>query len=164
MKIIVYNKALRPQHKNLISETAVKVGAEVCFIDSEDSIPENFEDAEVFYGTGLKTIGKSKHIKWFCAPSAGVDFLLKPGVFANEDCIITNSAGAYGVSIAEHIIMVSLMMMRQMNVFSEKLFQANGGNRCLRSRLKIVGLQCLVPGISEVLLQEERKRLNLRAL
>ena len=51
MKIIVYNKALRPQHKNLISETAVKVGAEVCFIDSEDSIPEDFEDAEVFYGT-----------------------------------------------------------------------------------------------------------------
>ena len=56
MKIIVYNKALRPQHKNMIRDTADKVGAEVRFIDSEDSIPEGFKDAEVFNGTGLKTI------------------------------------------------------------------------------------------------------------
>ncbi len=136
MKIIVYNNALKSRHKNMIRETADKVGAEVCFIDSEDSIPEGFEDAEVFYGTGLKTIGKSRHIKWFCAPSAGVDFLLNPGVFANEDCIITNSAGAYGVSIAEHIIMVSLMMMRQMHVFFRKSILGEWGRPLLQKSLK----------------------------
>lgn len=37
---------------------------------------------------------------------------MKPGCFANEECLLTNSAGAYGVTIAEHIIAVALMMMR----------------------------------------------------
>ena len=49
MKVIVYNNALKSQHKNLIKETAEQVGADVCFIESEDSIPEEFEDAEIFY-------------------------------------------------------------------------------------------------------------------
>ncbi len=136
MKVIVYNNALKSQHKNLIKETAEQVGADVCFIESEDSIPEEFEDAEIFYGPGLKTIGKSKHIKWFCAPSAGVDFLLKPGVFANEDCIITNSAGAYGVSIAEHIVMLSLMLMRQMHVFFRKSISCEWGKPLPQKSLK----------------------------
>ena len=136
MKVIVYNNALKSQHKNLIKETAEQVGADVCFIESEDSIPEEFEDAEIFYGHGLKTIGKSKHIKWFCAPSAGVDFLLKPGVFANEECIITNSAGAYGVSIAEHIVMLSLMLMRQMHVFFRKSISCEWGKPLPQKSLK----------------------------
>ena len=136
MKVIVYNNALKSQHKNLIKETAEQVGADVCFIESEDSIPEEFEDAEIFYGPGLKTIGKSKHIKWFCAPSAGVDFLLKPGVFANEDCIITNSAGAYGVSIAEHIVMLSLMLMRRMHVFFRKSISCEWGKPLPQKSLK----------------------------
>ena len=136
MKVIVYNNALKSQHKNLIKETAEQVGADVCFIESEDSIPEEFEDAEIFYGPGLKTIGKSRHIKWFCAPSAGVDFLLKPGVFANEECIITNSAGAYGVSIAEHIVMLSLMLMRQMHVFFRKSISCEWGKPLPQKSLK----------------------------
>lgn len=136
MKVIVYNNALKSQHKNLIKETAEQVGADVCFIESEDSIPEEFEDAEIFYGPGLKTIGKSKHIKWFCAPSAGVDFLLKPGVFANKDCIITNSAGAYGVSIAEHIVMLSLILMRQMHVFFRKSISCEWGKPLPQKSLK----------------------------
>ena len=43
-----------------------------------------------------------------------------PDYFANEDCLLTNSAGAYGVSIAEHMIAVSLVMMRRLNEFFEE--------------------------------------------
>ncbi|MBP5310754.1 MAG: D-2-hydroxyacid dehydrogenase, partial [Lachnospiraceae bacterium] len=116
MKILVINSELEQRHIDLIKDTAQKIKADVCFVNNEDEIGDDFKDAEVIYGFGLKTAKTSKNLKWLCVPSAGVDYLLKPGVFANEDCIITNSAGAYGVSIAEHIIMVSLMMMRQMNV------------------------------------------------
>ena len=136
MKVIIYNNQLKQKHMDQIKETAVKAGAKVCFIDSEDNVPEEFSDAEVMYGTGLKIIGRSKHIKWFCSPSAGIDFLLKPGVFANEDCIITNSAGSYGVSIAEHIIMVSLMMMRQMQVNYRKSIAGVWGERLPQKSLK----------------------------
>lgn len=116
MKILVINSELEQRHIDLIKDTAQKIKADVCFVNNEDEIGDDFKDAEVIYGFGLKTAAASKDLKWLCVPSAGVDYLLKPGVFANRDCIITNSAGAYGVSIAEHIIMVSLMMMRQMNV------------------------------------------------
>jgi phosphoglycerate dehydrogenase-like enzyme len=39
---------------------------------------------------------------------------MKPDTFANPDCILTNSSGSYGVTIAEHIIAVSLFLMRRL--------------------------------------------------
>lgn len=128
MKVLILNKELKEKHKKQITETASKVGAEVCFAESEDSIPEEFREAEVFYGYGMKIANTNKKLKWYCAATAGVDFLVKPGVFANEDCIITNSAGAYGVSIAEHIIMVSLMMLRQADKNFRKAFAGQWGD------------------------------------
>ena len=117
MKIIVLSSALKQKHKDLITQTAEKAGAEVWFGESEKDIPDEFRNSEIVYGFGMKTARNNSNLKWLCVPSAGVDFLLKPGVFANENCLITNSSGAYGVTIAEHIIAVSLMMMRHLTDF-----------------------------------------------
>ncbi|MCR4866861.1 MAG: D-2-hydroxyacid dehydrogenase [Lachnospiraceae bacterium] len=136
MKILVIGSEFEQRHIDLIKDTAQKIKADVCFVNNEDEIGDDFRDAEVIYGFGLKTAAASKDLKWLCVPSAGVDYLLKPGVFANEDCIITNSAGAYGVSIAEHIIMVSLMMMRQMNVIYKSSIQGIWENKLPQRSLK----------------------------
>ena len=120
MKIIVLSQVLKEQHKKLLTDTAAEIGAEICFATTEDSIPAEFRDAEVLYGFGVNTARTSKSLKWLSVPSAGVDFLMKPDAFANEDCILTNSSGAYGVTIAEHIIAVSLMMMRRLADVSEE--------------------------------------------
>ncbi len=136
MKIIVINGAIKQEQMDKIRQTAGKVNAEVCFVTNEEEIPESFADAEVVYGFGMKTVGKNKKLKWLCVPSAGVDFLLKPGVFANEDCIITNSAGAYGVTIAEHIIMVSLMIMRRMDVIYKSSLSGEWAQRLPQRSLK----------------------------
>jgi len=136
MKLIVLSSELKQEHKDLIIRTADRVNADVCFVTSEDSIPDEYKDAEVLYGFGMRTAAQSKNLKWLCVPSAGVDYLLKPGMFANEDCIITNSAGAYGVSIAEHIIMVSLMMMRQMTVIHKQSMSGEWGNKLPQKSLK----------------------------
>ena len=117
MKIVILTKGLKQKHKELIIKTAEKAGAEVCFAESENELPAGFEVPDVIYGFGIETARRSKNLKWLCVPSAGVDYLMKPGCFANEDCILTNSAGAYGVSIAEHIIAVTLMMMRRLTEF-----------------------------------------------
>ena len=45
---------------------------------------------------------------------------MTPGYFANEECLLSNAADAYGVSIAEHMIAVSLVMMRRLNEFFEE--------------------------------------------
>lgn len=112
MKIVVLSNVLEDEHRELIDKTAKEAGAEVCYVTSEGEIPEDFRDAEVLYGFGMETARTSMSLKWLCVPSAGVDYLMKPGTFANVDCVLTNSSGAYGVTIAEHMIAVSLMMMR----------------------------------------------------
>ena len=136
MKVIILNSELKEKHINFIKDTVKTVNADVCFVESEDDIPPEFEDAEVLYGFGMKTAAKSKNLKWLCVPSAGVDYLLKPGVFANEDCIITNSAGAYGVSISEHIIMASLMLMRQMPIIYRQSINGEWGSKLPQKSLK----------------------------
>lgn len=112
MKLLVINASIRDKHRKMIEETAKKTGAELCFVSSEDEAPQDFAEPDIIYGFGMKTAAKSRKLKWLCVPSAGVDFLMKEDAFANKDCLLTNSAGAYGVSIAEHIIAVSIMMMR----------------------------------------------------
>lgn len=119
MKILVINNAFKEKHKEIIKTTAKKVEAEVYFLQSENEITDDLKDAEVIYGFGVKTAKNSKNLKWLCVPSAGVDFMLKPDSFANKDCLLSNSSGAYGVTIAEHIIAVSLMMMRNLTVYHE---------------------------------------------
>ena len=115
MKVIVLNRVLKEKHVAQIKEVIERIGAKVCFTESEDAIPEDFKDAEVLFGFGTKTAAQSKTLKWLSVPSAGVDYLMKPGSFANEDCMLTNASGAYGVTIAEHIIAVTLMMMRKLD-------------------------------------------------
>ena len=116
MKILVINKLLKEKHKELVTKTAEKIGGEVCFADSESDVPPDYEDCEIIYGFGMGIVKKNKNLKWLAVPSAGVDFLMGPGIFANGDCLITNSSGAYGVTIAEHIIAVSLIMMRKLDL------------------------------------------------
>ncbi len=136
MKVIVLSSELQQKHIDTIKETVEKVGADVCFVRTEDDIPDDYTDAEVLYGFGMRTAAKSRQLKWLCVPSAGVEYLFKPGAFANEDCIITNSAGAFGVSIAEHIIMVSLMMMRKMTITFKRSIRGEWGDRLPQKSLK----------------------------
>lgn len=128
MKIIVLNKSLKEGHIDKIRKTAERIGAEVFFGKDESEIPADFSGAEVLYGFGMETAKKSRDLKWLCVPSAGVDYLMKPGCFANEDCLLTNSSGAYGVTIAEHMIAVSLMMMRGLTDTYEETLRGEWGS------------------------------------
>ena len=122
MKILVINKLLKEHHKEQILKNASEIGGSVLFVESEAEIPDDYQDCEIIYGFGMGNAARNKNLKWLSVPSAGVDYLMKPGVFANEDCLITNSTGAYGVTIAEHIIAVSLLMMRKLDYsYSESL-------------------------------------------
>ena len=114
MKIAVIIPDIDQENKNKINVVAEKYGAEVCYIRSEGELPDDFKEPDIIYGFGVSIARTCKNLKWYCAPSAGVDYLMKPDTFANPECILTNSSGAYGVTIAEHIIAVSLFMMRRL--------------------------------------------------
>ena len=108
---------LEEKHFDKIKSAAEDVGARVFFYKNEAEIPGDNFDADIIYGFAPSIVKTSKSLKWLCVPWAGVDSIMAPDYFANEACLLTNSAGAYGVSIAEHMIAVSLVMMRRLDEF-----------------------------------------------
>ena len=144
MKIVVINKMLKPEHKDRITDIACRIGAEVCFTESENDLPSGFESPDIVYGFGVNIARTQRSLKWLCVPSAGVDYLMKPGTFANEVCLLSNSSGAYGVTIAEHMIAVTLVMMRSLDeVLAETAGGVWGSPRAQRSlkdcRITVLG-------------------------
>ncbi len=117
MKILVINNMLEQKHFDQIKSEADQAGAQVFFYKSEVEIPQSNFDADIIYGFAPSIVKTSKNLKWLCVPWAGVDSLMAPDYFANDNCLLTNSAGAYGVSIAEHMIATSLIMMRRLDQF-----------------------------------------------
>ena len=54
------------------------------------------------------------NVKWVHSAFAGIDAYAASGLFDDGKIILTNGSGAYGLTISEHIIMVSLMLLRRM--------------------------------------------------
>ena len=75
------------------------------------------DQCEIFFGN-FKTeqLKKAPRLKWLHAATAGVDHYLKPGGLS-ENVILTNSAGMHGISIAEHLLAFTLMLMRRMHSY-----------------------------------------------
>ena len=70
-------------------------------------------ECEVVFGHLPEIARTSSALKWICTPFAGVDQFLKPGAFANPEAMLSNSSGAYGVTISEHVIMMLLDILRR---------------------------------------------------
>ena len=68
---------------------------------------------EVLFGHLPEIAGTAPDLRWICTPYAGVDAFLTEGAFANPDAMLTNSSGAYGVTIAEHVVMMLLDILRR---------------------------------------------------
>ncbi|MDD5922597.1 MAG: D-2-hydroxyacid dehydrogenase [Eubacteriales bacterium] len=79
----------------------------------EEAIPE-LKDAEVLFCRTANLPKYAPDLRWCASTNAGVESLLVPGALPNEQCVLTNSAGAYGVTISEHILMMTLCLLRKM--------------------------------------------------
>ena len=118
-KIVVARPGIDETERNMILDAAAEAGYEVSF-SAASVVDDELLSAEIVYGEGAaaKTAAaESDALKWLCASFAGVDAFCRPGAFKNEGTILTNSAGAYGVSLSEHAIMLALMMMRRIPFF-----------------------------------------------
>ena len=118
-KIAVLGQFVGEAHRAKINGIAEKYGFAV------DYYPENFvpeeraAEYEVLYGFPKPSMLKSMtSMRWFCSCSAGVDIYNDEALYARP-VMLTNSAGAYGVTISEHIIMVILMLLRRMPDFQK---------------------------------------------
>ncbi len=118
-KIAVYDNFTEPKHRQRIDETAAKYGFAVDYYAAPESVPaEKRGEYEVIYG--MPKPGELKDfvdLKWFCGSFAGVDAYLDEGLYPSPEVMLSNSSGAYGVTIAEHMIMVTLMLLRHAGTY-----------------------------------------------
>ncbi|MBR0408617.1 MAG: D-2-hydroxyacid dehydrogenase [Clostridia bacterium] len=117
-KIVIAIAAMEESHRARIAAAAKIHGYEALFFDSDQSALPALTDAEIVFGQSAALAKNSPRLRWLCTPSAGVDQFMGEGVFASTDAVLTNSSGAYGVTIAEHVVMVTLEMLRRQMDYS----------------------------------------------
>lgn len=111
---------LNEERKNKILEIAKPFDFEVRFFDSENVTQDEIDSCEVLFGmVKRKIIANAKNLKWMQASFAGVDKYVNLDNFRSGNVILTNSSGAYGITISEHMITVLLMLMRRMPEYYE---------------------------------------------
>lgn len=151
-KLCVYQDFLNDAHRAQIHAAAEAAGFQVCFFNSTqfEEAKAYLQDCEVLYSHSPELLRAAPAtLKWYCCASAGVDQYCKDdGIFANPDCLLTNSAGAYGVTISEHLLMVTLMLLRRMPEYSEIVHKREWSNQLpVRS---ITGSQITVLGTGNI--------------
>ena len=120
-KIAVYDNFTELKHRRQIDDTAARYGFTVDYYPAPQTVPEERRgEYEVIYG--MPKPGELKGftgLKWFCGSFAGVDAYLDESLYPSPAVMLSNSSGAYGVTIAEHIVMVTLMLLRRMPDFQD---------------------------------------------
>ena len=112
-KIAVVEKFFESHHQQQIETVAGKHGYTVDYYLDGVLPKERAGEYEIVYGMPDRTALKDMtQLKWFCASFAGVDRYVDEALYPHEGVLLSNSAGAYGVTIAEHLIMVTLMLLR----------------------------------------------------
>jgi len=112
-KILIFTPRLTDANHRDITDAAEAHGYSVVFCDSPDAALREAADAEIILSADPALPKAAPELKWMCCAFAGVEPFLLPGAFANPGALLTNASGAYGVTIAEHIVMVALELMRR---------------------------------------------------
>ena len=129
-KIGVIIDFLTPAYEKQLRDTAARCGCDIAFFPSSKAAEGNVDDCTVLYGhPSQKVVAGAKRLKWFACCWAGVDHFCRDELYQNPECLLTNSSGAYGTTIAEHSVMVSLMLLRRQLEYTEVIRE--GGWRVL---------------------------------
>lgn len=107
-----------------------------------DYPPDILADCEILCGYFPKRLLKeAKSLKWLQLPSAGADYYVNPAIYPQR-ITLTNSSGAFGVAIAEQLVMGALMLLRRMPEYAaqqrEKVWKRVGPIRFLRGSIVTV--------------------------
>lgn len=121
---------LTEDHREQIRRTAEETGFTVHFFaeSQAEEAKACLQHCEVLYTRSPDLIRSGPAtMKWVCCSFAGVDGICAdPAIFKNPDCLLSNS-NCYGVAIAEHVTMVSLMLLRRMTDYLPQIQRREWG-------------------------------------
>lgn len=117
----IYADFLSEEQKQQIEAIGKPYGYAVRYFETLAEVEAGIAECEVIYGYYPASIlKKAEALRWFASASAGVDSYLSDSLYAYpEQVTLTNSAGSYGTTIAEHMLMVTLMLMRRQLEYTE---------------------------------------------
>ncbi len=148
-KIAAVEKFFSPEHRAKIQETAAACGYAVDFYTEGHLPADKAADYEIIYGMcPTQDLKAAANLKWLCCSFAGVDGYMDESIYPHPGVLLSNSSGAYGITIAEHIIMVTLMLLRRMPEF-EEIVRQRGWLQSLPMR-SICGSSITVLGTGDI--------------
>ena len=118
--------------------------------DSDAETLERIVDADVVFGATVRPdqLAAARRLRWIHSPAAGIGNMLFPEMVASP-VVMTNSRGNSAVTIAEHVIAVTLALLRDLPLalrrqtehkWAQDEFNAGARVRLLRDcRVLIVG-------------------------
>lgn len=118
-QLIVAIPALPAAERERIAAAAQNHGLEVRFFDSIAEAKQKARQAEIIFSFAAFSKEDAPLLRWQCTPSAGINQFLRSGAFDVPGAVLTHSSGAYGTTIAEHIVMVTLELMRRQAEYHE---------------------------------------------
>lgn len=106
---------LTSKHKRDIERIALANHLKIHYFTDEADLDALIGQCEILYGyIPPEKLRAAESLRWLACASSGVEQYLGEYLYANPSVILTNSAGAYGITISEHIIMTLLMLLRRM--------------------------------------------------
>ncbi|MBQ9075187.1 MAG: D-2-hydroxyacid dehydrogenase [Mogibacterium sp.] len=125
IKAYCVNKYLSDAAIRKIADSAEKYGYDMTFYNSPEEATGKVSDGEVIFCTNPVLLAEMPDLKWCHTASAGADKFIGTGLFGTSEdsgrAVLTNSSGAYGRAISEHVIMVSLMLLRRIPEYEKMI-------------------------------------------
>ena len=120
-KILVLTDRLQESHRQMILDTCAPYGHEVVFRSDPSACGDVLPGVQIIYaGDAASLIPEAPKLEWICTCWAGVEEYCRPGVIP-DGVLLTNASGAYGVTLAEHAVMTTLMLLRHQMWFDDHM-------------------------------------------
>lgn len=146
MKKILITIPMEEEHKKRINEIAFD--AEIKYCSVEKITKKDVCDAEIILGNvPVNFIKESINLKWLHLNSAGANNYTEKDIL-KEGTILTNSTGAYGLAIAEHMLAVLLSLQKKIYIYTEN--QKNHLWKDEGEVVSIYGAKTLVVGLGDI--------------
>lgn len=134
---------VKDEHKKTLEQHSQ--GNKFIYSSYDNVTQEMVQEANVIIGNvDPFYLQEAKNLEWLQLNSAGADPYVKKGVLP-EDVILTNATGAYGPSVAEHMLAVLFSLQKKLHLYRDNQnqceWQDEGGIMSLcGGTLLIVGL------------------------
>ncbi len=132
------------ENKKIILEKVAK-GCNIVYSNEREVSKDEVKKSNIIIGSpSVDMIKESTNLKWIQLNTAGADVYIKEGVLS-EEVILTNSTGAYGQAVSEHMLAMLLELLKKLHIYrdnqNKKLWQSEGRVKTIQgSKVLIVGL------------------------